>query len=51
MNNEILLQEYYYGTKPKTDLNIQMYVCESSADLHFINKAGETIHIIRNNEY
>ncbi len=47
-----LLNEYYYKTEPKQDPNIEMYVCEETADLHFIdNTTRQTMYVIKCEEY
>jgi len=46
------LNEYYYKTEKKSNDDIEVFVCEDTCYLHFINmKTNKTIHIITNTNY
>ena len=49
---EKLLNEHYHRTNPVSDKNIHMYVCEETADLHFLNiKKDEFFLIVKCGNY
>ena len=46
------LNQYYHCTEPKKNKNVDVFVCEETADLHFINvKTKKTEHIVKASRY
>ena len=46
-----LMNQYYHCTEPKENPDIDVFVCEDTADLHFIDQVTEeTIGIVRDSE-
>jgi len=47
-----LINQHFYCTEPKKRKDVEVYVCERTGDLHFINKdTNTTICVIQECKY